>query len=386
MGGNLKGILCASIVVVLLASAAMPVLSRTAAPAGGDGHGRALSDVDLFDSYKDYKKAHGGGGGGGGGSKVTVRFTDLANGEVIKDDSVDVWVTATSRTGMITSIVLSINGEIKETSSDSDELLFPWDISDDDEGYNTLEATATDSNGRTGSVSITVTVDRIEDTIDKWAVVIGISEYEGTDHDLQYCDDDALDMYEFLVDMGYDDEHIALLVDDDATGDAIYDAISWMEDNEGADSECVFFYSGHGTTTKDSDGDEGRGDKVDEAIVCWELKGILDDDLVEAFAGFESTKIALIFDSCFSGGMDDLAGTGRVVVTACKETQYSYDGPSSMQNGVFSYYYISALASEGTIEGAYDASADSAHDFIFQYYHAKMDPQLYDGYSGDWAF
>ncbi len=223
-----------------------------------------------------------------------------------------------------------------------------------------------------------------EPAVDKWAVVIGIADYQGIGNDLQYTDDDAMDMYDYLIAQGYPKGNIKLLLNRKATGRNIYSAIDWMASQEGPDSECVFFYSGHGSTY---DGyNDGDDEYTDEAIVVYELKLILDGFLRDAFSGYESSKIAFIFDSCFSGGMDDLAGPGRVVVTGGAETQLTYDGPSTMQNGVFSYYFFEGLNIYNTIEEAYTYSAPLAYDFVNKYYEAEMDPQLFDQYTGYWTF
>ena len=84
--------------------------------------------------------------------------------------------------------------------------------------------------------------------------------------------------------------------------------------------------------------------------------------------------------------MDELSTSGRVVVTACGETQHSYDGASDQQNGVFTYYYMDCLNVYHTIEGAYGHAAPLAQAFIADNYGADMDPQMYDQYDGDWGF
>lgn len=221
-------------------------------------------------------------------------------------------------------------------------------------------------------------------SVDKWAVIIGISDYVGKLNDLQYCDDDARDMYNYLLAKGYPAGNIKLLLDGDAKAKAIMKAIDWLNSWEGPNSEVVFFYSGHGSTY---DGyDDGDTEYTDEAIVSADLYLILDGQLRQKFSTFDSQKISFTFDSCFSGGMDDLQRNGRVVVAACSETQYSYDGTSDQQNGVFTYYYMDGLNASNTVEGAFTYAAPLAHDFVAQNYNAQMDPQMYDQYAGDWAF
>lgn len=77
--------------------------------------------------------------------------------------------------------------------------------------------------------------------------------------------------------------------------------------------------------------------------------------------------------------------SGRVVVSACGEIQYSYDGTSGQENGVFTYYYVEGLQTYNTVEGTFTYTAPLAHDFVANNYEAQLDLQMYDQYSGDWA-
>jgi hypothetical protein len=221
--------------------------------------------------------------------------------------------------------------------------------------------------------------------VDKWAVVIGISDYQGTGNDLLYPDDDAMDMYNYLVSKGYPTSHIVRLLNSQATASNILGAINWLNSHETqVTSECVFFYSGHGTIyTGDPDGD---GENTDEAIVAYNLYSILDGQLRQQFQTFTSHKILFVFDSCFGGGMNDLQGTGRMIDAACRETQLSWDGSSSMNNGVFTYYYMQGLASYNSADGAQSYATPRAHNAVQQMYGATMDPRQFDYYPGTWHF
>jgi len=229
-------------------------------------------------------------------------------------------------------------------------------------------------------------------TVDKWAVIIGIADYQGTGNDLLYPDDDANDMYKYLISRGYPASNIKLLTNRKATANAIMSAIDWMNTQETkTTSECVFFYSGHGTTYNGYD--DGDTEYTDEGIVSWNLYIILDGQLRQKFSAFTSQKIVFIFDSCFSGGMNDLIGAytqynydGRVVDTACAENQYSWDGNSAMSNGVYTYYYMQGLNIYNNAEGTQTYAAPLAHDAVQDMYGEEMDPQEYDTYTGTWQF
>ena len=221
-------------------------------------------------------------------------------------------------------------------------------------------------------------------SVDKWAVVIGISDYRGKQNDLQYCDDDAMDMYNYLISKGYPEGNIKLLTDGAAKAKAIMSAIDWLNSWEGANSEVVFFYSGHGTTYEGYD--DGDDEYTDEAIVSADLYLILDGQLKQKFSTFDSQKISFTFDSCYSGGMNDLSDTGRVVVAACDENEFSYDGTPSQQNGVFTYYYVDGLTTYDTVEDAFNYAKPLAHNFVLENYGKNMNPQIYDLYTGSWSF
>jgi len=106
----------------------------------------------------------------------------------------------------------------------------------------------------------------------KWVVIIGISDYDGTANDIQYADDDAKDMLNTLIEIyGFERKNILLLISDyktnNATREHIVNAIEWLSSNEKAGDEVVFFYSGHGARGKANDGDK---ESIDEAIVPYE--------------------------------------------------------------------------------------------------------------------
>jgi hypothetical protein len=227
-------------------------------------------------------------------------------------------------------------------------------------------------------------------TINKLAVVVGIADYRGRSNDLQYTDDDAMDIYDYLtVTNDYPTQNVKLLLDKQATAKNILNAIDWMAQWENSNTECVFYYSGHGgpynggVDTYDPDG-------VDEGIVSHDLYFILDDTLATHFSVYDTGKLAIMFDSCNSGGMNDLQGSGRVISAPCSATEYSWDGSSDMQNGVWTYYLMIGLANYHTVEEAHAYAAIYAPAWVESHTAYSMHPMIDDGYSasadGDWHF
>ena len=225
----------------------------------------------------------------------------------------------------------------------------------------------------------------------KYAIIVGISDYPGTLNDLQYCDDDAEDMYAALTTLyGYKSSNIRLLLDMGASFAAIQGAINDIKSKAKADDEVVFFFSGHGTNGVADDGDR---EKTDEAIVSHDgnqsgsFVAIWDGQLKDWFSGFSTTRIIFIFDSCLAGGMTDLKADGRVINMACSESGLSYED-GSWQNGQFTYYFVDQgmLAGEAdtydNIAGIADVTIEEAFDY------AKADcrmqkPTISDSFSND---
>jgi len=209
----------------------------------------------------------------------------------------------------------------------------------------------------------------------RWAIIIGISDYAGTANDIQYADDDALDMLKTLIEIyGYKRENILLLISDynvnNATRNEIIKAINDIKDKEKSGDEVVFFYSGHGARGKANDGDN---EAIDEAIVPYECTAdslIWDGELKSLFKDFHTSRIIFIFDSCYAGGMTDLKANGRIVVMASTENGLSYEG-DDWQNGVFTYYFVDKGVFQGfanthdysEVEGDEPATIEEAFDY-----------------------
>ena len=216
-------------------------------------------------------------------------------------------------------------------------------------------------------------------TGNKYAIIIGISDYPGTGSDLMYSDNDADDMYLALKNLyGFTDANMIKLVDREgteagggalvATRSNILSAIEAVGANVTANDEVVFFFSGHGGNGRANDGDDER---VDECI--WSHDGskfvpIWDGELKAAFSGYKTSRIVFIFDSCYSGGMTDLAASGRVIAMASAENSLSYEW-SSLNNGEFTYYMIEQGMTAGnadkydSIQGRPDVMIEEAYDY-----------------------
>jgi hypothetical protein len=133
---------------------------------------------------------------------------------------------------------------------------------------------------------------------EKIALCVGINKYPAGS-ELYGCVNDARDWATLLQTHGY--EIFRVLLDKEATGDAIRESILWCVQYLGPGDELLVTNSSHGTSIP------GGKDEIDnrtEAICPVDLHNgpILDDELWEIFAqAHPKSKPGMISDSCFSG-------------------------------------------------------------------------------------
>jgi len=215
----------------------------------------------------------------------------------------------------------------------------------------------------------------------KRALCIGINDYPGTGSDLVGCVNDANDWAEALTERFFDTD---VMLDAQATGDAIRDGIRRKLGGAEAGDVVVVTYSGHGTWVPDDDGDEP--DHRDEALCPYDIaagRPLLDDELYDLFCERErGVRAVLISDSCHSGAVARFApslrpdaGTVRflppstflapdqarraarmprvtagrpryanLLMAGCQDFEYSYDANfGDRPNGAFSYVALATL-------------------------------------------
>jgi PKD repeat protein len=185
-------------------------------------------------------------------------------------------------------------------------------------------------------------------------------------------------------------DNIQLLLNMDASFNAIRDAIDDIKSKAEAGDEVVFFFSGHGASGKAEDGDK---EKIDEAIVSHDgdpsgsLIYIWDGQLRDWFAGFDASRLVFIFDSCYAGGMTDLQAPGRIINMACSERGVAQEG-DSWQNGQFTYFFIDEgmLKSEAdtydNVAGDADVTIEEAFDYANDNCRWQR-PAISDSFSND---
>lgn len=128
-----------------------------------------------------------------------------------------------------------------------------------------------------------------------WAVVVGIGDYDGK-HDLPL---NATCIYDSLLPAkNWNETHIKLLIDENATKTNILGALDWLSEKADSNDIILFSYQGHGNENN-LWGEAG--------IVPWEgMDGFITvGKLDEKFDGIDAKGMHLIFDCCLSGSFVD---------------------------------------------------------------------------------
>eukprot|EP00914_Ancora_sagittata_P020491 GHVO01040451.1.p1 GENE.GHVO01040451.1~~GHVO01040451.1.p1 ORF type:complete len:382 (+),score=63.42 GHVO01040451.1:37-1182(+) len=146
------------------------------------------------------------------------------------------------------------------------------------------------------------------------ALLVGIN-YIGQKGQLNGCINDCKLMKACLNKVGFpsDPAHEKILIEDQGfdspTRRNILEGLSWLVAGAKPGDSLFFHYSGHGTRTKDLDGDEEDG--YDEAIcpVDFDKAGlIIDDDLFDITVKPlpRGCRLTILMDCCHSGSAFDL--------------------------------------------------------------------------------
>ncbi|KAF9115558.1 Ca(2+)-dependent cysteine protease [Mortierella sp. AM989] len=178
------------------------------------------------------------------------------------------------------------------------------------------------------------------------ALLIGIN-YTGHSNVLNGCVNDTAVMKRFLLQVGFKEEHIRILTDDQVgtkwmpTRDNIIQNLSWLIHDAKKNDSYFLHFSGHGGKIEDRDQDETDGKDNCIFPLDYKEKGVIIDDelhnlLVKELP--EGARLTALFDCCHSGSALDLP--------------YMYT-PSGYIRG------SSALANLGheLVEGKFDAEA-----------------------------
>ena len=153
-----------------------------------------------------------------------------------------------------------------------------------------------------------------------YALIIGIEEYLGIPTpEQQYLDDSAIAIYEKLLNSSnWEKENILLLLNENATKEKIFDAITvWLNDKETKDDIVLIYIATHGWKTKLSQKIYGNAYFITYNSSDYQYDKetkITDKEFDKWLDVLDSKHIALILENCYSGKMLALRQSGRAII------------------------------------------------------------------------
>lgn len=223
-------------------------------------------------------------------------------------------------------------------------------------------------------------VEKVRPVRNKWALVIGISNFADSDINLRYAAKDAIDFSNYLQSDGnFPKQNVKLLTDKDATRENIVKQLGegWLGRRAGPDDLVVVYVSSHGSTSMD------KADGVN-FLVAYDTQptALLSTGIpMQWFSQMikeqvHSNRVVLILDVCHSGAAtrgegkkslsrtntfnpDDIPlGAGQSVICSSAPEQVSWES-KTYPNSVFTKRLIEALKMNGG-----SANLDNAYEYL----------------------
>jgi Caspase domain len=199
-------------------------------------------------------------------------------------------------------------------------------------------------------------------TSDRWALIVGITDYAGRTVSTAGGAGDAADFREALLRNGFPPDHIVTLTEARATAANVRAGLQWLVDHSGPNAFSVFHYSGH---VKQVGGDrDGDGERVDEFLWSYDNVFLADAELADTarrLRGLAWFDIA----GCEAAGFDEgISGPTRLFTASSRETEKSYEHPD-WRNSIFTGVEIdqAILQGMGDMDGNGKVSIQEAFAF-----------------------
>ncbi|MCZ6752628.1 MAG: caspase family protein, partial [Acidobacteria bacterium] len=197
---------------------------------------------------------------------------------------------------------------------------------------------------------------------ERYALLIGISEYANTTIDLNFAANDARALNDLLLDPeigAYKPENIRLLLNEEATRKNIMSSLnSWLGNRVQEQDSVLIFYSGHGAL---GNGNEAYWVTYDADVEDLYASALSNTDISELIAKLPAKRKLTLIDSCYSEAtakkyralvpsdiFQEFTGEGVVTITASTGQEKSVEVGG---HGAFTYHLLEALEGKGDVNG-----------------------------------
>ena len=243
---------------------------------------------------------------------------------------------------------------------------------------------------------------------DKWALVVGISQFENPRYNLKFASKDARDFASALVEkFSFKPDHIKLLLDDEATKENIMSLLgdTWLPRVARPDDVVVIYFSTHGSPSEMDVGQMNFLMAHDSDIKKLFATGVSMQNLASTIKQrVPSSRVVIVLDSCHSGAANpeskqakglnrtfnvDAAsiaqGTGQLVITSSNPRQRSWES-KRYNASVFTKHFIDGLARNGestTLGDAFDYTLNKVQEEVQRDRGVMQTPVLKSKWEGD---
>lgn len=233
---------------------------------------------------------------------------------------------------------------------------------------------------------------------DKWALIVGISNFADPTINLKYATKDAIDFRNFLVNKAhFQPDHVKLLTDAEATRENLTAQMGpkWLGRLANRDDLVVVYISSHGSSAQEKANgtnflvahDTRKESLLSTGIPMQWLTGMVNEQI-------HSDRVVLILDVCHGGAaaseskglvrsngvdLDGLTlGRGQAVLCSSLADQLSWES-RNYPNSVFTRRLIEALSVDGdktTLQKAYEYLRDSVESEVLRDRGQRQTPVL----------
>ena len=189
-------------------------------------------------------------------------------------------------------------------------------------------------------------------TAEKWALVIGITQYDAPTRDTVGGANDAAVVKKALVANGWAADHIKMLVDADATAANIVAGMDWLVERSTPTSFSVFHFSGH-TRQADAGHSDGDNEQFHEFLWARDNQFVSDREVgrrMRALRGHAWINMS----NCEAAGFEDgFAGPTKLFTAASREDEKGYERYETGKS-----ILTGLMVEEALLNGAGDADRD----------------------------
>lgn len=168
------------------------------------------------------------------------------------------------------------------------------------------------------------------------ATFVGVNRYaDPTVSDLTGATNDATALWALFSD-SVEDLEAKLLLNEEATGERVREALDETLGTAGPDDTALFFFAGHGSPKHQLAPQDAKLDALDDTTVPMV-------ELTERLGASDARAVIVILDCCFSGGatarvlqgvpvprsgmttVATLSGNGRIIIAASKDDEEAHE-------------------------------------------------------------